>query len=118
MSLLSLLGSICLTQHRSASQAAASVSAALNISNASILRSAPCSPVRCITGGLSSTRLEHSSAGTDGSGPKKPSASGSGSSSATTTSSSSSGKDGGGNQLCCPKCGDPCTHVETFVCKY
>lgn len=20
-----------------------------------------------------------------------------------------------GNQLCCPKCGDPCTHVETFV---
>ena len=23
----------------------------------------------------------------------------------------------GGNQLCCPKCGDPCTHVETFVCK-
>ncbi|XP_059490597.1 ATP-dependent Clp protease ATP-binding subunit clpX-like, mitochondrial isoform X1 [Neocloeon triangulifer] len=26
----------------------------------------------------------------------------------------SGGKDGG-NQLCCPKCGDPCTHVETFV---
>ena len=25
------------------------------------------------------------------------------------------GKDG---QLCCPKCGKPCTHVETFVCKY
>ena len=24
----------------------------------------------------------------------------------------------GGNQLCCPKCGDPCTHVETFVCKW
>lgn len=23
----------------------------------------------------------------------------------------------GSNQLCCPKCGDPCTHVETFVCK-
>lgn len=22
------------------------------------------------------------------------------------------------NQLCCPKCGDPCTHVETFVCEY
>ncbi|XP_059145101.1 ATP-dependent Clp protease ATP-binding subunit clpX-like, mitochondrial [Physella acuta] len=21
----------------------------------------------------------------------------------------------GSNQLCCPKCGDPCTHVETFV---
>lgn len=27
-------------------------------------------------------------------------------------------KKGGSNQLCCPKCGDPCTHVETFVCKY
>lgn len=26
----------------------------------------------------------------------------------------SKGKDG---QLCCPKCGKPCTHVETFVCK-
>lgn len=26
---------------------------------------------------------------------------------------SSGGKDG---QLCCPKCGNPCTHVETFVC--
>ncbi|BFY98878.1 hypothetical protein BsWGS_01918 [Bradybaena similaris] len=27
------------------------------------------------------------------------------------------GKSGkkGSNQLCCPKCGDPCTHVETFV---
>lgn len=24
-------------------------------------------------------------------------------------------KKGGSNQLCCPKCGDPCTHVETFV---
>lgn len=24
------------------------------------------------------------------------------------------GKDG---QLCCPRCGDPCTFVETFVCK-
>ncbi|XP_035378808.1 ATP-dependent Clp protease ATP-binding subunit clpX-like, mitochondrial isoform X3 [Electrophorus electricus] len=29
------------------------------------------------------------------------------------TGSGGSGK--GGNQLCCPKCGDPCTHVETFV---
>lgn len=26
----------------------------------------------------------------------------------------SGGKDG---QLCCPKCGNPCTHVETFVSK-
>jgi hypothetical protein len=35
--------------------------------------------------------------------------------------SASGSKDGKGkddkNQLCCPKCGDPCTHVETFVCK-
>ncbi|XP_066557633.1 caseinolytic mitochondrial matrix peptidase chaperone subunit Xa isoform X1 [Amia ocellicauda] len=29
------------------------------------------------------------------------------------TGSGNSGK--GGNHLCCPKCGDPCTHVETFV---
>lgn len=29
------------------------------------------------------------------------------------------GKDGGNNtHLSCPKCGDPCTRVETFVCKY
>lgn len=29
------------------------------------------------------------------------------------------GGTGGGkkNTLTCPKCGDPCTHVETFVCK-
>ncbi|XP_033108797.1 ATP-dependent Clp protease ATP-binding subunit clpX-like, mitochondrial [Anneissia japonica] len=30
-------------------------------------------------------------------------------------SSSSSGDGGKSGQLCCPKCGDPCTHVETFV---
>ena len=23
----------------------------------------------------------------------------------------------GSGHLRCPKCGDPCTHVETFVCK-
>lgn len=33
------------------------------------------------------------------------------------TSGKGTGKDGG-NHLTCPKCGDPCTHVETFVCKY
>lgn len=27
------------------------------------------------------------------------------------------GRNGGGH-LRCPKCGSPCTHVETFVCKY
>ena len=27
------------------------------------------------------------------------------------------GDKGGSGQLRCPKCGDPCTHVETFVCK-
>ncbi|XP_067827529.1 caseinolytic mitochondrial matrix peptidase chaperone subunit Xa isoform X2 [Heptranchias perlo] len=30
-------------------------------------------------------------------------------------SSGSGGSGKGGNQLRCPKCGDPCTHVETFV---
>ena len=24
----------------------------------------------------------------------------------------------GGHGLSCPKCGDPCTHVETFVCMF
>jgi ATP-dependent Clp protease ATP-binding subunit ClpX len=33
------------------------------------------------------------------------------------SSNKGTGKDGG-NHLTCPKCGDPCTHVETFVCKY
>ena len=28
------------------------------------------------------------------------------------------GNSGGGGQLRCPKCGSPCTHVETFVCEY
>lgn len=32
--------------------------------------------------------------------------------------SGSGGSGKGGSQLRCPKCGDPCTHVETFVCKY
>lgn len=32
------------------------------------------------------------------------------------SSSGNSGK--GGSQLRCPKCGDPCTHVETFVCEH
>lgn len=32
---------------------------------------------------------------------------------------SGKGKGGGqGSNLLCPKCGDPCTHVETFVCTY
>lgn len=37
----------------------------------------------------------------------------------TTSSGSTSNGTGGGkkNTLTCPKCGDPCTHVETFVCK-
>ncbi|XP_051571256.1 ATP-dependent Clp protease ATP-binding subunit clpX-like, mitochondrial isoform X2 [Myxocyprinus asiaticus] len=45
----------------------------------------------------------------DGDGGKKSVGEGSG----KRTSSSNSGK--GGSQLRCPKCGDPCTHVETFV---
>lgn len=39
----------------------------------------------------------------------------------TTTSSTTGNNSGSGggkkNTLTCPKCGDPCTHVETFVCK-
>lgn len=37
----------------------------------------------------------------------------------TTSGGSPSGGTGGGKKstLTCPKCGDPCTHVETFVCK-
>lgn len=31
------------------------------------------------------------------------------------TTSGGNGKDG---QLSCPKCGNPCSQVETFVCKY
>ncbi|XP_056317017.1 caseinolytic mitochondrial matrix peptidase chaperone subunit Xa isoform X2 [Danio aesculapii] len=45
----------------------------------------------------------------DGDGGKKSVGEGSG----KRTSSGNSGK--GGSQLRCPKCGDPCTHVETFV---
>uniref|UniRef100_A0A671KML1 ATP-dependent clpX-like chaperone, mitochondrial n=1 Tax=Sinocyclocheilus anshuiensis TaxID=1608454 RepID=A0A671KML1_9TELE len=45
----------------------------------------------------------------DGDGGKKSVGEGSG----KRSSSSNSGK--GGSQLRCPKCGDPCTHVETFV---
>ncbi|XP_065095541.1 ATP-dependent Clp protease ATP-binding subunit clpX-like, mitochondrial [Ochlerotatus camptorhynchus] len=47
---------------------------------------------------------------------------GSGSGGGSSASSSGGGKDGNGkeppnkkNVLSCPKCGDPCTHVETFV---
>ena len=35
-----------------------------------------------------------------------------------TPSKGGSGSGGKKGQLCCPKCGEPCTHVETFVCKY
>ncbi|XP_060797070.1 caseinolytic mitochondrial matrix peptidase chaperone subunit Xa isoform X2 [Neoarius graeffei] len=45
----------------------------------------------------------------DGDGGKKSVSEGSG----KRSSSGNSGK--GGSQLRCPKCGDPCTHVETFV---
>ena len=42
------------------------------------------------------------------------------SSAAACKSASAASGDGGGgkkDQLRCPKCGDPCTHVETFVCE-
>ncbi|XP_046400664.1 ATP-dependent Clp protease ATP-binding subunit clpX-like, mitochondrial isoform X2 [Ischnura elegans] len=66
--------------------------------------------------------------GGGGGGNGSASASGNGSGSPTAAagggggvSSGSGGKKGresggdGGTHLCCPKCGDPCTHVETFV---
>ncbi|XP_065212966.1 ATP-dependent Clp protease ATP-binding subunit clpX-like, mitochondrial [Planococcus citri] len=46
---------------------------------------------------------------------KSNAASSGGGSDGTTNKGSGKGKDGGGNHLSCPKCGDPCTHVETFV---
>ena len=55
---------------------------------------------------------------TEGSGGDKKSAASSGGSGSSSASGSKSGKGGEDkNQLCCPKCGDPCTHVETFVCE-
>ncbi len=57
-------------------------------------------------------------------GPRKPS----GSDKETTDSSGmkagsdkggkKKGNGGSGHQWWCPKCGDPCTHVDTFVCKF
>ncbi|XP_029431374.1 ATP-dependent Clp protease ATP-binding subunit clpX-like, mitochondrial isoform X2 [Rhinatrema bivittatum] len=52
-------------------------------------------------------------AGKDGSGDGNKKTLGDGSSGGKKLTSGSSGK--GGNQLRCPKCGDLCTHVETFV---
>lgn len=51
----------------------------------------------------------------DGGKPSEPTkrSSGSGSGSGSGVKGGNSGKDG----LSCPKCGDPCVHVETFVCK-
>lgn len=40
-----------------------------------------------------------------------------GSSGGSATSGGSGGRGGKSGHLSCPKCGDPCTHVETFVCK-
>ncbi|XP_076443709.1 ATP-dependent clpX-like chaperone, mitochondrial isoform X2 [Babylonia areolata] len=53
---------------------------------------------------------------TEGGGGGSKSASTSSSGGGGSVSGSKNGKGGGDkNQLCCPKCGDPCTHVETFV---
>lgn len=43
-----------------------------------------------------------------------------GSSGSNTGRSSKSDNSGGGKKgnWWCPKCGDPCTHVDTFVCEY
>lgn len=47
--------------------------------------------------------------GSSTSGPSKIGSSNDG----TTSGSNGGNKDG---HLCCPKCGNPCIHVETFVC--
>ncbi|XP_055635317.1 ATP-dependent Clp protease ATP-binding subunit clpX-like, mitochondrial [Toxorhynchites rutilus septentrionalis] len=67
-----------------------------------------------------STACDKSSKG--GSNPPSGSDGGSGSSASGSGSSNGGGKNGNGkeppnkkNVLSCPKCGDPCTHVETFV---
>uniref|UniRef100_A0A8C1XNE7 Caseinolytic mitochondrial matrix peptidase chaperone subunit a n=1 Tax=Cyprinus carpio TaxID=7962 RepID=A0A8C1XNE7_CYPCA len=71
------------------------------------VRLARCVPVRW----FSETSVYYASKDgmKDGDGGKKSVGEGSG----KRSSSSNSGK--GGSQLRCPKCGDPCTHVETFV---
>ncbi|XP_033634401.1 ATP-dependent Clp protease ATP-binding subunit clpX-like, mitochondrial [Asterias rubens] len=50
-----------------------------------------------------------------GGGGRKSRGSVGGSGSGSSAGSSSDGGNGKSGQLCCPKCGDPCTHVETFV---
>ncbi|KAL8604463.1 hypothetical protein ACOMHN_042292 [Nucella lapillus] len=53
---------------------------------------------------------------TEGGGGDKSASPGSGGGDGSVSGGSKNGKGGGDkNQLCCPKCGDPCTHVETFV---
>lgn len=50
-------------------------------------------------------------------GDKKNPVEASGSSNGNKGKGSGKGKGGGNNaNLSCPKCGDPCSHVETFVC--
>ncbi|XP_038071494.1 ATP-dependent Clp protease ATP-binding subunit clpX-like, mitochondrial [Patiria miniata] len=61
---------------------------------------------------LNASTTDGSSKGDGVSGRKSRGSSASGSNSG---GSSSDGGNGSSNQLCCPKCGDPCTHVETFV---
>lgn len=70
---------------------------------------------------ISNVRCFHLTHVCDKSNSKDPT-SGNGGSDKSTTTSSGSGKDNNGkeppnkkNTLSCPKCGDPCTHVETFV---
>ncbi|XP_075230177.1 caseinolytic protease chaperone subunit isoform X3 [Lycorma delicatula] len=83
-----------------------------------------CRALTATTGMLSSMRIivnesDSPSGGKGGTTPPPPPPS-SGSSSNTTSSGKKSagsgdGKGKDGNSLICPKCGEPCTHVETFV---
>ena len=70
---------------------------------------------------VSARMVSSSSGGSDGNGNDIRNGSnnsdvknGGGNRSSGSGSGSGGGKDG---QLCCPKCGNPCTHVETFVCE-
>ena len=76
-----------------------------------------------------SSQSKDSSSSSSGNGKKPPAATAASSSSASSSSASTTSSSGGGGedkkggdgkkgQWWCPKCGDPCTNVDTCVCKY
>jgi len=76
--------------------------------------------LRTLTSKVSSLKVPETACfgGDDSGDDKKTTVEGSESSNGSKGKSSGKGKGGGNSSnLLCPKCGDPCTHVETFVCK-